>query len=304
MSTRREFMKSVPILTAAAFIPGTAAVLNADTQTKPSDFTLWQIPLHQNPSQGNSYVFRTSGGKVVVFDGGVAPEAGYLRGFLGALGNKVEAWFLSHPHSDHIGAMNEILKNPDGIEIKTIYHSEFSKEFYEKVEPGCRSLTEEFYANLKKCRSEVVDFKEPGEVITIDKTQFKILGVKNEEFTANAYNNSCMIIRVSDAVRSGVFLGDAGLEQGDKLLKGPFRKELDCDFLQLAHHGQRGVSKDFYRTIKFNACLWPTPLWLYNNDAGNGYDTHTWETVEIRKLMDELGIQKHYRAWENLWVVE
>lgn len=302
MITRRNLIKSTAAILGAAAVPVSRTL--ASSESTKSDFTLWQIPLQENRSQGNSYVFRMNSGKVVVMDGGVAPEAGYLRGFLGALGNEVDTWFLSHPHSDHIGAMNEILKQPKGIKIKKIYHSEFSSDFYNKVEPACQGLTSEFYNNLKKFDAEVVDVKEPGLVVDIDNTKFKIIDVKDESVTKNAYNNSCMVIRVQDAARSLVFLGDAGLEQGNRLLAGPFRKELDCDFLQLAHHGQKGVSKDFYRTVKFNACLWPTPLWLYNNDAGNGYNTHTWQTVEIRELMEQLGIKKHFIAYQGLCVVE
>lgn len=32
-----------------------------------------------------------------------------MRGFIGALGNEVEAWFISHPHDDHMGALSVIL---------------------------------------------------------------------------------------------------------------------------------------------------------------------------------------------------
>lgn len=308
MTTRRDFFKTGAFLTGAAAIGGPlfSPFAVADERSVKSDFTLWQIPLHQTKTQGNSYVFRLKSGKVVVMDGGVAPEAGYLRGFLGALGNTVDAWFLSHPHSDHIGAFNEILKDPDGIEIKAVYHSAFSRDFYESVEPGSQKLTAECYENLDRVAADgckVVDVTAPGLEVAIDDTKFKVLDVKDETVKNNAYNNSCMVIRVWDSTRSLVFLGDAGVEQGDRLLAGDFRKDLDCDFLQLAHHGQRGVRKEFYRTIKFSACLWPTPLWLYDNDAGKGFNTHNWETVEIRNLMDELGIKKHFYGWKGLEVV-
>lgn len=307
MTTRRDFLKRSALLgSAAAVIPffrpvPVEAGLREDAERR---FTLWQIPLLQNHSQGNSYVFRTSGGKVVVMDGGVGPEAGYLRGFLGVLGNEVEAWFISHPHRDHIEACNEILKKPDELKIKSLYHSEFSPEFYDKVEPNSRNLTAEFYANLKKSDIAVTDVTEPGLEVEIDGVSFKILDVKDESVTTNAYNNSCMVVRVDDGVRSAVFLGDAGVEQGDRLLKGPFRKDLDCRYLQMAHHGQYGVSLDFYRTVEFDACLWPTPKWLYDNDAGQGYDTHTWQTIIVRNLMDEIGIKKHFIGWQGLCVVD
>lgn len=277
--------------------------LTAYSQTGKSDFVLWQLPSQVN-TIGNSYVFRMNNGKVVVMDGGVKEEAPYLRGFIAALGNEVEAWFISHPHDDHMGALNEILKDPRDIKIKTIYHSELPEEYYSKYEVDSKAPTIDFYSNLKKSGIPVVNFTEPGTVIKIGKTCFKILSVRNPEITANPYNNQSMVIRVWDKKKSMLFLGDLGREGGDKLLNGPYRKELNCDYLQMAHHGQNGVRKDFYRSIKFRACLWPSPSWVYNNDAGKGYNTHTFETVEIRNLMDELGIKEHFVSWKGLCRIE
>ena len=56
---------------------------------------MWQIPSHRN-TIGNSYVFRTKGGKVIVMDGGFPEEEFTLRGFLGALGNEVEEIGRAH----------------------------------------------------------------------------------------------------------------------------------------------------------------------------------------------------------------
>lgn len=268
-----------------------------------SGFTLWQLP-SQTPSQMNSYVILTDNGKVCVIDGGNAGDAPYLKGFLAALGNEVEAWFISHPHLDHIGALNEILKAPDDLKINTIYHSEMSKMYYDQHEIEHRDLTVKFYDNLRKYKGKVVNFTKAGSVIVMGDTKFKILGVKNEEIIVNPYNNQSMIIKVLDRKKSVLFLNDIGREGGDKLLNSPYRSELDCDYLQMAHHGQNGVRKDFYRTIHFSACLWPTPKWLHDNDAGKGYNTHTWETIEIRNLMDEIGIKKHYWMFDGLQKIQ
>ena len=113
-----------------------------------------------------------------------------------------------------------------------------------------------------------------------------------------------MVIRVWDKKKSFLFLGDLGEESGDLLLNSPYRKDLDCDYVQMAHHGQQGVSKDFYRTIKFYACLWSTPSWVYNNDVGGGFNTHILKTIEIRDLMKELGITKHYISFERQYKKE
>lgn len=53
-------------------------------------------------------------------------------------------------------------------------------------------------------------------------------------------------------------------------------------------------------TVKFKACLWPTPSWVYNNDVGKGFNTHILKTVEIRELIDSLGIKSNYISWKGL----
>lgn len=259
---------------------------------KKSGFTMWQLPM-ENPNFGNSFVFLTDKGKVIVFDGGPYQENRYLRGFLAALGNEVEAWFISHPHDDHMGALTRILQDPQGIKIKKIYHSRFSPELLSLEQPYGQ-YAQEFYDLLDNCDAEVIDLREPGLTDHIDGFNFKILGVTNEEFHENPFNNSSTIIRVWDDNKSIVFLGDAGEECGDKVFNGPYRDDLDCDYLQLAHHGQHGCTEEFYKAVKFGSAIWCTALWIYNNDQGGGYNTGTLGSFDTRRWMDEIGIKEHH----------
>jgi|AGTN01.3.fsa_nt_gi Predicted hydrolase (metallo-beta-lactamase superfamily) len=268
---------------------------------KDDTFTLWQLPSQIN-TIGNSYVIRTGNGKVIVMDGGVTEEEGYLRGFLGALGNTVDCWFVTHPHPDHIGAFTRILENPMDIKIHQICQSTFSDELLAR-EPDYKDEAIRYYEAAKKSGVEIIEGT-LGMTYTFGYTTFKILGIKNEELTANPYNNSSMVIKVWDPVKSVLFLADAGAEAGDKLLNGPYRKELDCDYMQMAHHGQNGVTMDFYRAVKFRACLWPTPSWVYNNDVGGGFNTHTLTTIETRNTVDSLNITEHYLSFQGLIKIE
>ena len=74
----------------------------------------------------------------------------------------------------------------------------------------------------------------------------------------------------------------------------------DCDYLQVAHHGQRGCDKEFYMTADFKACLWPTPKWVYDNDLGKGFNTAHLKTIEVREWMKEKGTTEHYVSCEGL----
>lgn len=64
---------------------------------------------------GNSFVYQLKNGHFIIEDGGGPSDAPYLLDFLEALtpqGEKpvIEGWFVTHPHSDHMGALSEIIK--------------------------------------------------------------------------------------------------------------------------------------------------------------------------------------------------
>ncbi len=267
-------------------------LLSPATAYAESGFTMWQLPFY-GQQFGNSYVFRTNKGKVIVMDGGRNTEQNYLRGFIAALGNEVEAWFVTHPHDDHVGALTEIIKDPRGIKINNVYHSRFSDDLV-RCEHPYDIYAFDYYHSLDSAGITVHNQSEPGFQGKIDGLNFKILGVTNEEFRTNPFNNSSMVIRMWDDDKSILFLGDSGAECGDKLLNGPFRKDLDCDYVQVAHHGQNGCTEEFYKTIKFKACLWSNALWIWNNDQGGGPGTGNLKTAETRKWMDEIGIKEHH----------
>lgn len=264
-------------------------------------FTLWQLPSRIN-TIGNSYVIRTGNNKIIVMDGGVKEEEHYLRGFLAALGNVVDCWFVTHPHPDHIGAITKILENPNGITIRQICQSTYSDNLL-ALEPDYKEPANEYYEMVKKSGVKNIEAV-PGMILTFGNTTVKVLGIKNEELDVNPYNNSSMVLKIWDPVKSALFLADIGVEAGDKLLNGPFKDELDCDYIQMSHHGQQGVSMEFYRTVKFRACLWPTPSWVYNNDTGNGFNTGHLTTMETRDTIEELGITEQYISFEGLTKIE
>lgn len=269
---------------------------------KQETFTLWQLSSQVN-TIGNSYVIRTANDKIIVMDGGTNHEKDYLRGFIEALGGKVDMWFLSHPHGDHIGAVTAILQSLNRLEIKQIYHSRFTEELID-CEKGCAEATRKFYAMLDNLTDiEVIDCH-CGDIFELDGVKIKVLAEKNPEMADKDYNNSSMVVKVWDKQKSIIFLGDLGPIGGQKLLKSEYAEDLKCDYLQMAHHGQAGCDKEFYDKTEFRACLWPTPSWVYDNDQGGGYNTGRLKTMEVREWMKEKGITEHYLSFEGLTKIE
>lgn len=258
-------------------------------------FTLWQLESQIN-TIGNSYVIRTVNGKVIVMDGGYDKD--YLRGFIDALGGEVEAWIISHPHDDHMTALSKMLEDLNGLKISKVYHSRFPDELIDSEDVNTAELTRKFYSLLDNATDiEVVDCH-CGDEFEIDGVNFKVLSEKNPEI--RGYNDSSMVIKMWDEHKSFIFLGDLAVKGGQKLLDSEYAKDLECDYLQMAHHGQDGCDKHFYETVKFRACLWPSPSWVYNNDQGGGFNTGRLKTVEVRNWMKELGITEHYVSNEGL----
>ncbi len=109
--------------------------------------TLHQLPCvnpntEKNDYQQNmSYVIRTAKGKTIVIDGGWANLDSdnlfsYLQSVTGQTKPHVDAWFLTHPHTDHYGAFVTIAANYSSqITVDAFYHrmpttTEINKYFY------------------------------------------------------------------------------------------------------------------------------------------------------------------------------
>ena len=312
----------------------TGLLLVCQASAKKPGFALWQLS-PQGPSQMNSYVFVTDKGRVVVLDGGTADDAPFLRGFIAALGNHVDKWIISHPHADHMGALTEILKAPQQMTIDTVYQSPMTDEQL-RTDMNRKKLADAYFHALDSSGLPVVNLTEPGLKMKIDGMNMQVIGVAHPDILTNAYNNASIVLRVWDKTKSMVFLGDTGVESGERLLESPYKplldcdlvwpasrhawainetqrffveetrlgSPLDCDYLQMAHHGQQGCDERFYRSIRFRACLWPTPLWVWNNDVGEGFNTAWMKTIDTRRWMDEIGIEEHYPSWQGIVKIE
>ena len=97
-----------------------------------------------------------------------------------------------------------------------------------------------------------------------------------------------------------MILGDLGYEAGEQLMSALPAAELKSDYVQMAHHGQRGVGQALYELIAPTCCLWCTPSWLWDNMGPNGYDTGHYQTVVVRGWMSSLGcVERHYRMMDG-----
>ena len=250
--------------------------------------------LQNNSSrQMMGYIIKTDNNKIIVIDGGLKEDAPNLLSKIEQEGGQVEAWFLTHPHMDHIEAFQEIVKTSD-IKINNIYTTLNELSWYEEYEKDRIPEIKEFFETLEtdKIKNNIHEAS-LNEEIKIDNIKCEILGIKNPEITNNPINNSSMVIKMKVHDKSIIFLADTGVESGQKLLKNQ-KEKLKADILQMAHHGQGGAEKEVYEQINPKICLWPTTDWLWDNDPGTGYNTGIWTTIETRNWMEELKVTRNY----------
>ncbi len=249
--------------------------------------------LQDNSSrQMMGYIMKTSTGKVILIDGGLNEDEPNLVKHIQELGNKVDVWFITHPHEDHASAIIKVIEETD-IPIEKIYYTMNDIEWYKEYESKRAEEAEKFCNALQnervKGKTEEVTL---NQIINIDFIKCEILGVKNPEITNNGFNNSSMVIKMNLPKSSILFLGDTGEESGDKLLNTQ-KDKLKSDIVQVAHHGQSGAKESLYKEINPRICLWPTPEWLWNNDSGGGKGSGPWTTLETRQWMENLGVKIH-----------
>ena len=268
--------------------------------------TLYQL---DDSNQMNSYVVHTENNKLLVFDGGyernLADIVALAKDITGSDVPEIEAWFLTHAHSDHVGAfialMNEAVPS---LNVKKVYYNLPSREYKYMVTHNSLTTYDALIAALDKLPEGAGVVVHQGDVVTVDGLFVETLLTVDE--TANvaagdtAVNESSVVYRLTIGGQRVLFLADI-YHVSSSRLAAAYKNDLTADVVQVAHHGSQGAYFDLYKTIAPKACLWPTPQWLWDNNPGTGYDTGSWETIELYEyLRDECGVEHHYVAKDGI----
>ena len=276
-----------------------AAPLFAQDAPRPA-LTLLQLP-NQTPTQMMSYLLLCDDDSLIVIDGGMPGDADYLVEMIRKIhpDGHVSAWYLSHPHIDHFGALAEILQHEERRSLLTIDKLCFNfpdLAWFENRadEPG--EIEEFKYWEKGTPYFPKREVPVPGEKVTYGSVTIEPLNDYDPELRVNVVNNASIVYRVQTPKTSILFLGDLGVEGGERLLTLVPDEKIKADYVQMAHHGQRGVAEDFYGHVRPTGCLWPTPDWLWTNVDGKG----KFETLNVRAWMEKLGVKENYVIKDGL----
>ena len=251
----------------------------------------------QHPSQIGSiimsYFIITPTGKLIVIDGGQIADGLYLKDKIKEYGSIVHSWFISHGHNDHIGALPTVLNDPNGIKIERLYMDLPPTEWLKTVETPDGSGATEFLSALKLHPEINCITVKQGMCFTVDGAITEVLSDSSDYKKMDNINDTTVVYKfIFPNKKTALFLGDMNVTGGETLADF-YQNKLSCDIVQMAHHGQNGVSNRVYKLVSPKICLWPTPLWLWNNDIGKGTNSGPWTTLITRKWMDDLDVKIH-----------
>lgn len=243
-------------------------------------------------AQNLSIVIKSPNGKLVVIDGGWEADADKLSSLILQQGGKVDAWLITHPHEDHVGALCAILNDSSRkIKIDKIYCSLATPDWYRQVSPTGAGIADQLLSAFTKLPiGTVTNNIGRGTEINIDDVNIRVLNNRGA-YTYNGVNNSSLVYKIRVSGQSILILGDLAYDGGKDLIKSCTAVELKSDIVQMAHHGQQGVDQDAYALIAPTTCLWPSPAWLWDNDNGGGVGSGPWGTLTTRAWMDALGVK-------------
>ena len=265
-----------------------------------------------------AFVIVTEQDRCVVIDGGRPEDMPLLKEYIG--GREIAAWFLTHPHIDHVsGLVSELERNGGAdFDIRRVYHhfpnyDEWLR--YADDAPDRDYFLEELnellpdFNRVKGCLGDRLCILHEGDRVAVDELHFVVLYTAQAGLLANPMNDASMVLRMTTPRKTVLFLGDIGPDAGDVLYRKSMH-ELKSDIVQMAHHGHMNPSMEVYAAIAPSACLWSAPLWLYNEPRVPHYLADTEKLTRMKRLrmhgsavtrqwMELLGVGTHYVSGEG-----
>ncbi|MDR0987407.1 MAG: MBL fold metallo-hydrolase [Ruminococcus sp.] len=211
--------------------------------------------------QGDSELI-TYGDKAMLIDAGEAEYGATVVSYLQKLGiTKLDYIVATHPHSDHIGGLPEVIANFDVDKIIT-----------PKL-PGDMTPTTRVFENFidaAAAKGYKLTAAAAGDKYSLGEAEFTVLSPgKNADFSD--LNDYSVVIRLVYKDSSWLFTGDAEKPAEEAMIESG--QNLHADILKVGHHGSANSSTD-----EFLAAV--APRWaVIEVGAGNSYNHPTGETL-------------------------
>jgi competence protein ComEC len=199
--------------------------------------------------QGESILIESPEGKIVLIDGG--NQDGMALAYLEKLGvKKIDLIIATHPHSDHIGGLIEILNSIPASKVITNGQLNTSSSYEQFLDAILNSKA--FYKEVAQ-----------GDTISEGDLVFSVLNPKT--IMVDEENENSIVLRLSFGKISFLFMGDAGETVEYRTLMEEL--PISSTILKLGHHGSQSSSSiPFLQSVKPEITIYSAGL---GNPFGN-----------------------------------
>lgn len=268
---------------------GIYQALTREGESWKNDGQAWKITQYgtKQDTQMMFYTIEGSDGQFMIIDGGWNWNADAVRKVIAEHNNHVDAWILTHPHPDHIGAFNTIMESSEDITVDMVYDVFLDLEEYQKVAEEWDEI-----GVYEKHLEQAFAGKFPVTYITRNMT-LDILGLQVTCF--NAYdeevrcrtdaicNNGSLMLKFEGSRESFLICADVEDEMEEYLI-ATYGDALKSDYLQMSHHGNWGLTEDFYQIVAPKSAFFDGSASLYEqSDLYDGW--------KMKQLMEDMGAE-------------
>ena len=242
----------------------------------------------QTGQQSSFYTITDAEGHLILIDGGWEEDASYVQSVIDYFGGEVDGWIITHPHFDHVRAFNKILSGDNPPKISQIFVSDFDMEQYEKEAKEWDQIDD--YKRFLEVTKNLtnIEYLHAGDSLDICGLQVDVYHGYEAKKKGDACNDGSLVFEITGESQSMLFCGDTGKSQSEAIIEA-YGKDLKADYLQMGHHGNGGLSEDFYKLVSPKAAFFDAPEWLMNP----GEDTK-YTTPENKELMESMGAEIYY----------
>ena len=257
---------------------------------------------------GMGYVYKLVDGTFFIIDGGIdasnsnsTTSAMWLFATLQELADDpdnivISGWLITHIHVDHLGAFVDMAKDSkytDKITVKKVIYNQPNDR--EMSRAGISDRVPWMQRALNVWKPESIIKAHPGQVYYFCDLKVTVLGSQDILMpdTNSSHNNLSVVTMVEYNGFRALYLGDAeGLMNA--ALEKHYGDNLECEILQLAHHGYNGTGAGpVYKIADPIIVLWPVNTAHYNGIV---------KKVSFNQMFFEPGVTNHVAGETNMTI--